>query len=213
MSTTTTRTQAQRRAATRTELLAAAERVIADHGYAAGSLAAIAKEAGVSKGALYHHFESKNELLLALMEERFRERMEVGVRVVDEPEGDVPARLVEGLPFNRRWNLLFLEFALQAARDKAFRRQFRQRLDQLRETSAEALERFWEARGIESELSAEDVSLMIVALGNGLAIEAVTKPGLSTDPIYVAGMALMYDGAVARSERLRRSRGRKGGRS
>ena len=199
----TTRTQAQRRAATREGLLDAAEQVIAEHGYGAGSLGAIARAAGVSKGALYHHFESKDDLLLALMEARFAERLEAGARIAEDPEGDVPARLIGDVPFNRRWNLLFLEFTLHAARDPQFRREFRKRLARLREGSADVLERFWKARGIESEMTAEDAVLIMVALGNGLAIEAISNPRLSTDPLYVAGMSLMLDGAVARSERLK----------
>jgi AcrR family transcriptional regulator len=207
--TSTTRTQAQRRATTRGELLAAAERVIAERGYEAGSLSAIAEAAGVSKGALYHHFESKDELLFALLEERFQERIELGTRAGEQPDPDVPARMVEELPFDRPWNLLFLEFVLRAARDEPFRREFRKRLDHLRANSAVALERFWEANGIDFDLDATEAVLLIVALGNGLAIEALTDPRQATDPLYAAGMSLMYDGAVARTERLRKARGRK----
>lgn len=207
----TTRTQAQRRAATRAELLAAAERVIAEHGYDAGSLAAIAEAAGVSKGALYHHFQSKDELLLALLDDRFAYRIQVNADVRDHPEGDVPARLVEQIPFDRNWNLLFLEFVLRSARDPAFRREFRKRLDSLREVGAESLERFWEARGIESDVTPADVTVIIAALTNGLAIEAVSDPRLpSTDPLLVEGLQIMLEGSMARSERLARSRGKKG---
>lgn len=57
------RTQAERRAATRTALLDAAIDCLAEEGYAKTTKRRIAERAGVSTGALQHHFASKAELL------------------------------------------------------------------------------------------------------------------------------------------------------
>jgi AcrR family transcriptional regulator len=57
------RTQAERRAATRTALLDAAVDCLAEEGYAKTTKGRIAERAGVSPGALQHHFGSKAELL------------------------------------------------------------------------------------------------------------------------------------------------------
>src|SRR5258705_5558234 len=54
----------------RDELLAAALRVFAQRGYREAGVDEIAAEAGYSKGALYWHFSSKEDLLMALLEER-----------------------------------------------------------------------------------------------------------------------------------------------
>src|SRR3982751_815015 len=63
----------------RDELLSAALRVFARRGYRDAGVDEIAAEAGYSKGALYWHFSGKEELLMALFEERIdaplRERM------------------------------------------------------------------------------------------------------------------------------------------
>ena len=40
------------------------------HGYAATSVDTILKKAQISKGSMYHHFKSKKELVLAMVEER-----------------------------------------------------------------------------------------------------------------------------------------------
>src|SRR4051794_15324874 len=61
--------RAQRREA-REELLSAALRVFARRGYREAGVDEIAGEAGYSKGALYWHFSGKEELLIALLEER-----------------------------------------------------------------------------------------------------------------------------------------------
>jgi AcrR family transcriptional regulator len=63
------RTQAERRQATRTALLAAARPLFADRGYEAVSSEQIVAAAGVTRGALYHHFDGKRGLFAAVFEE------------------------------------------------------------------------------------------------------------------------------------------------
>jgi AcrR family transcriptional regulator len=54
---------------TRSKLLTAALELFAARGYAATSVDAIADEAGVSAGLLYHHFDSKAAVLNAIFEQ------------------------------------------------------------------------------------------------------------------------------------------------
>lgn len=67
------------RAERRQELLRAFARVLADHGFAGATIAAVATEAGVAPGLVHHHFENKDELLSSLLTDlvaRFRERIQ-----------------------------------------------------------------------------------------------------------------------------------------
>ncbi|WP_421787760.1 TetR/AcrR family transcriptional regulator [Hyphobacterium sp.] len=59
-------TQAERRAATRAKIIAAARTHFADAGFENTHTGAILAAAGVSRGAMYHHFESKRELFEAV---------------------------------------------------------------------------------------------------------------------------------------------------
>ena len=59
------RTQAERRAKTREALLDATIGLLADAGYAGVTTRAVAKRAGVTPGALQHHFEGKAQLVSA----------------------------------------------------------------------------------------------------------------------------------------------------
>jgi AcrR family transcriptional regulator len=62
------RTQAQRREQTRTALLDATIDCLVDVGYARTSVQEICARAGVSKGAVQHHFTAKAELMAAAVE-------------------------------------------------------------------------------------------------------------------------------------------------
>ena len=62
------RTQRERSETTVAALVAAARDLFANDGYAATSLDAVAGAAGVTKGALYHHFAGKRELFRAVYE-------------------------------------------------------------------------------------------------------------------------------------------------
>src|SRR5690242_21096584 len=55
--------------ATRSQLLAIATRMFAERGYEDTSIEAVLREAGVSRGSLYHHFTSKEALFEAVAEE------------------------------------------------------------------------------------------------------------------------------------------------
>jgi AcrR family transcriptional regulator len=63
------RTQAERSAATRGALVAAARRLFAERGYAAVGTPEVAAAAGVTRGALYHQFADKADLFLAVYEQ------------------------------------------------------------------------------------------------------------------------------------------------
>ena len=61
-------TQAARRAATRAKLVEAAERLFVEKGYDDTPPEAVLAAAGVSRGALYHHFPGKQDLFAAVFE-------------------------------------------------------------------------------------------------------------------------------------------------
>jgi len=74
--------------ATRAELIGAARTLFAERGYAGVGTEEIVARAGVTRGALYHHFADKKDLFRAVHEELERELVaQVGRRIegIDDP--------------------------------------------------------------------------------------------------------------------------------
>jgi AcrR family transcriptional regulator len=70
--------------ATRGQLIAVATRMFAERGYEDTSIEAVLREAGVSRGSLYHHFASKEALFEAVAEDM---ETSVGVQTLAAADG------------------------------------------------------------------------------------------------------------------------------
>ncbi|MDG3011620.1 TetR/AcrR family transcriptional regulator [Rhodococcus sp. D2-41] len=81
--------QQERARRTRAALVSAAAAEFSDHGYAAASLSAILRRSGATKGAMYFHFESKQELAKAVLETAADRLLEVSARLIAAPDGRV----------------------------------------------------------------------------------------------------------------------------
>jgi AcrR family transcriptional regulator len=68
--------QVERSTATRRRILDAARRLFAERGWAATSVDEVVGAAGVTKGALYHHFRDKTDVLRAVYEDQEQRSIE-----------------------------------------------------------------------------------------------------------------------------------------
>ncbi|MEO0635726.1 MAG: TetR family transcriptional regulator [Pseudomonadota bacterium] len=82
------RTQAERREATKGLLLDAARELFCERGYGSTATPDIVKAAGVTRGALYHHFSDKSDLFSAVLQreaEAIGELIDLRTRALDDP--------------------------------------------------------------------------------------------------------------------------------
>jgi AcrR family transcriptional regulator len=115
----------QRSEETRNHILEAAQRLFSLNGYDATGVAEICQAAGVSKGAFYHHFPSKQAIFMDLLE-NWLAVMDDGLQAISQGEQDVPHILMQMTEiltavFQTADGRLpmFLEYWLQASRDEA----------------------------------------------------------------------------------------------
>jgi AcrR family transcriptional regulator len=95
---TSRRTQADRTAATRAALVAAARPLFAERGYAGVGAEELARAAGVTRGALYHQFDGKLELFAAVFEQAEAELADqIAARVAAVGADDQPDDPLAGL--------------------------------------------------------------------------------------------------------------------
>lgn len=176
----TPRTPRPRREEVRTRILEAAAVVVAERGLAAASLDQVAAAAGFTKGAVYSNFASKDELFLALLHDATSRRVTevtaalAGASDLDGALAAVSAALAAP---DRSVQLLFVEFWQRAVRDADVRAAFVASRRELRERIAGVVAGFLTDRGIATDWDPESLAVVITALANGLALEAVPDPG------------------------------------
>lgn len=114
-------------AVTREKILAAAGRVFARKGFQAARLDEVAADAGLTKGAIYWHFRSKNDLFFALLDHKFSQHIAPVPEEVQQAVAHGDPRLAmtgilragfARLRADHDWPRLYLEF-IGHARDPA----------------------------------------------------------------------------------------------
>jgi len=112
----------QRSEETRSRIMEAAIKLFSSRGYNRASVDDICEEAGISKGAFYHHFKSKQALFLALLDEWLQFVDNAIEATKDKTVPETFMQMTQAFPFifeSAGENLpMFLEFWLQASRDK-----------------------------------------------------------------------------------------------
>jgi|FLYL01.1.fsa_nt_gi AcrR family transcriptional regulator len=174
----------RKREETRKKLLDAGLAVFARHGYERATVDEIVREAGFSKGAFYVHFESKEDLFWAMLEDRIaaaQERMRQAISIEDSVEVNERRVLEAVFAFEKEdpsWAPLFLEFAAHGAR----RREVRERLSALyqrwRSFTVEMLRAGQEAGKVRTDLDLEFMATVMIALIEG----TITQARLARDP-------------------------------
>ena len=179
--------------------------MFAEQGFRGASVAGIVRRAGLSKGALYWHFDSKEDLFFALLEERIDRPLRAAIeRLASAPPqqdmsfqaDDVFAWLVEQ---QRDLILLQHEYWSLAVRDSRLRERYVIRQAELRRAYARAIEARLEHRGEpEPDVPAEDIAALLIAALLGLALDKLIDPGAFPRHLPSDLHALIYAGVVAR---------------
>jgi len=190
-------TPQRRRAMTREHLLDAAEIVFTRNGFHGSSLDEVAATAGFTKGAVYSNFKSKDDLFLALLDDR-EERQAVAIRAELEHG---PRPRAEELPrigavitgsWSTGWNLLYLEFVLYAARNPEARAKLVASARKVHESVEQMLDREYARVGAAPPFPTGVLATLAMALLQGLGVDSVVDPDSVTDDNLAAALQFLY---------------------
>jgi AcrR family transcriptional regulator len=170
-----------RREDVRRRLLSAASEVFLDKGYLDSSLEDIAGRAGLSKGAVYSNFASKQEIFGVLLAQRMSQMRQVVSRAIDTdspaPYGHRASGVMAGnLIADSAWIELVLEFASRAGKDAAVRETYAPYLRFLHEALRHTLQTQFIGAPRPDDEGAEIVSVILIALHSGLTLGRATDP-------------------------------------
>ena len=173
---------------TRARLLNAAEEVFVRDGYEAAQLDAIAAAADRSKGAVYTHFKSKEDLFLALFEHRTRsyiERLVASLKSCASQKQSLAVfrQFYVELDHDRTWPILTLEFKLFALRHPESKERLRQAFELSKAASVDKT-LFTRMFGHLTREQRTDNDLALSALGpiiSGLILESHFEPEILSD--------------------------------
>lgn len=190
----------EQKALTHKRLIDAAEAVFARSGYHGASVGEIAREAGATTGALYSNFAGKEDLFLALFEERiaadvgtYSEIVAGGETLEDQARG-AGDRWMEILRERPDYFPLLIEFWSYAIREPQLRERLATRFAALRSGSAQVASEAAARWGLSADAAeaGEHLGLFINALGNGLALEKLVDPDAVPDSAYGEFLALIF---------------------
>jgi AcrR family transcriptional regulator len=112
----------QRSEETRARIMESAIKLFSNRGFTASSVDDICAEAGISKGAFYHHFESKQALFLALLDGWLQAIDDAIEASKDKTAPETFMQMTQAFPYifetAGEGLPMFFEFWLQASRDK-----------------------------------------------------------------------------------------------
>jgi AcrR family transcriptional regulator len=194
-------TRQDKRQANRARILHAARAVFAQRGYQGATIGEIAGEAGLSNGAVYYNFASKEDLFFALLEEWRTELVHDLASALPRPGSAEPgpsfqdelSHVIGLLKRRREWRLLLFEFATYAARNPRFRARFAAGRQKFKHALASVLAERITAHHLHPVAPPEPLAVLVTALVNGLAFDELTEPDGASSHLLATGLTALID--------------------
>jgi len=187
----------RRKQQTRARLLEAAQKVFALYGFDAASVSLIAAQAGISKGALYVHFDSKEalfrEILLGYVQRR---SAATAARLgPDTPLRDAIVQIIEGAwtihQDGSSCSLLSTEFFALAGRSDWGREAMASIFNHCSHGLTGFLDQAKGRGEVRADVESATAARLMLALHDGLVLQWQTQPDTIDPKAYIAPMADM----------------------
>jgi len=176
-------------------------------GYDAASVSDICREAGVSKGAFYHHFPSKQALFLAIMQDWLR-GIDTQLFANRTPEKDVPQTIQEmGSTLGEIFQVasgqmpMFMEFMVQASRDEEVWKAVIAPYRQYQKSFSGLINEGKKEGSFRADVDAEETAWVLISLAVGILLQGIVDPGAANwEKVTNKGVQMVLDGLQRREE-------------
>jgi AcrR family transcriptional regulator len=184
----------ERTAITRERLLGAADQVFARHGYEKSQLEEIAQASGFSKGALYTHFKSKEDLFLALANTKaagYQVKLRLALDGASTREAKIAAfrSFYVNLSKEKQWALIILEVKLFVTRHPEVKERLHRAEEEMKDSVEEALVELFGS-------TARAAGKALGGIFSALVLEANLEPDVLTERKLRAMLGTSFDGLL-----------------
>jgi AcrR family transcriptional regulator len=155
----------ERKTERREQILAGARRCFAAHGYEGATVARLEAEIGLSRGAIFNYFSSKEDLFAELAVQDSARMSELWVN-----EG-LEAILREIVELDPAWLTVYLELIRRVRTDTPFRRQIEKRQEQFMPVNRARIEEAQRTGELRDDLEPKEIGAFVNLVLNGLALQ------------------------------------------
>jgi AcrR family transcriptional regulator len=195
----------------RSEVLSAASRCFARDGFHRATMQDIVKESGLSPGAIYRYFESKEAIVVALANERHdRERVLLGQASAERDLGSALRQLIAGFvaPLSksreREERRIGIQLWAEALRDAEVRKIVRKGVDEPRRHLTELISTAAQRGELPAGLDAEAVARAFIALFHGFILQQSWDERVNLEA-YVATLEIFVSSLAEAGQRRQRA--------
>ncbi|OGO19805.1 MAG: hypothetical protein A2Z14_08285 [Chloroflexi bacterium RBG_16_48_8] len=187
------------------QILQAATAVFARLGFHKARMDDIAQEAGLSKGAVYWYFKSKDEIITTILD-RFMDRELENIQRISQGDGPIPVRLMKMMKtlakeieeISDRMPIIY-EFYAIAAREEAIRKTIHRYFGKYTTLLQELIQTGIE-RGELRDVPPHEAALSLVAQMEGCKLIWILgvfdHPEVDLEKLFISSMNFMLEGLI-----------------
>ncbi len=155
----------EKRNARREQILTGARRCFAEHGYEGATVARLEEEIGLSRGAIFNYFSSKENLFVELAVQDSARMSELWVN-----EG-LEAIIREVLELDPAWLTVYFELIRRVRTDLAFRERIEERQQEFMPVNRARIEEAQRDGELRVDLEPREIGVFVNLVLNGLALQ------------------------------------------
>ena len=169
----------ERRAERREQILGAARRCFAEYGYEGATVARLEEETGLSRGAIFNYFDSKEDLFVELA---VSDSVEISRLFVHEGLAAVVNAVLE---LDADWISVNLELVRRVRTDESFRRRIEERHEEITPANRARLEESQRTGELRDDLEPKQLAQFLNLVLNGLALLKASGEELPTSDLVL----------------------------